>query len=442
MATETVPPTVVIDLGLERGEPETYTRPTRATTAGWFAPFVLALAVLVTMVGSAAPARPPLTELISLPVGPADSYTVTADGKLLAQTLGTLTSFDLRTGEQQWQVGMEAPTFRLVTVDGVVLVRPWAMGTDQPGTSAIEVHTGTARWRHAGRVMTVPGSDALLAVTDVKSLSSSGRRIQGPVDAIDPSTGRDRWTVDVPSTAVMLGVPGPGGEPPRMLLVRDDRTMALHDLVTGRRLASASIPPADYDPKNPIVSGGLILLRHPAPDGGTTISAYDPVTLALRWRRPAGGTFDVEGCMPLVCLAGPDGVAGVDPETGGIQWYQPTWRGVEMRGNLLVAYGAPSGRGDPVGLADPATGRVVTDLRGWSPMTETVNPGSENEVLVSRTIDNGARSMVAIARPRNAQPQIISDLPPGTGDCQSVPGRLICRSAAGQLIVWAYRSTG
>lgn len=442
MATETVPSTVVIDLGLERGEPDTYLRPGVATTAGWFRPVMVLLGVLAVLAGSAAPPRPALTRLISLPVGPADSYTVTADGKLLAQTLGTLTSIDLRTGSQEWQVGMNAPTYRLRAVDGVVLIRPWSINAGDPGTSAVDLTTGAVRWAHPGSIMTVPGSDALLAVTDVRSLSSSGRRIQGPVDAVDPVTGRNRWTVGVPSTAVLLGVPGPAGAGPRMLLVRDDRTMELHDLATGRRLASVPVPPADYDPDNPTVSGGMILLRHPGAGGGTMISAYDPVTLARRWERPAGGTFEVERCAPLACLAGPDGVAGVDPATGGIVWYQPAWRGVEMRGNLLVAYASPSGTGDPVGLADPATGKVVTDLHGWRPMTATVNPGSENEVLVSRTVDNEARSMVAIARPGGAQPQLISDLPAGTGDCQSVPGRMICRTTAGQLIVWAYRQKG
>jgi outer membrane protein assembly factor BamB len=439
MATETAFSTVVIDLGLERGEPETYTRPTRATTAGWFGPFLVVLGLLATLTASAGPGPAPLTSLVSMPVGPADSYTVTDDGRLLAQTLGTLVSDDLRTGRQQWQVGLPAPTYRLRSLDGVVLIRPWSIVAGDPGTAAVDIRTGTSRWSHPGNVVTIAGSDALLAVTDVRSLSISGRRIQGPVDSVDPVTGAVRWTVTVPSTAVLLGVPGPAGSAPRMALVRDDQTITVHDLSTGRQLASGVLPPADYDPDNPIVSGGMILLRHYVPGSGTLISAYDPVTLARRWERPAGGTFDIEACAPLACLAGPDGVTGVDPRTGGMVWYQPTWRGVDMRGNLLIAYAAPSGTGDAVGLADPLTGRVLTDLRGWRPMTSTVNPGSENEIVVSRVVDNGARSMVAIARPGRAVPQVISDLPPGTGDCQSIPGRLICRSAAGQLNVWAYR---
>jgi hypothetical protein len=36
-------------------------------------------------------------------------------------------------------------------------------------------------------------------------------------------------------------------------------------------------------------------------------------------------------------------------------------------------------------------------------------------------------------------PQPLADLPPGTGDCQAAPNRLVCRSTSGDLTVWAYR---
>jgi len=47
--------------------------------------------------------------------------------------------------------------------------------------------------------------------------------------------------------------------------------------------------------------------------------------------------------------------------------------------------------------------------------------------------------MVAVARPGDRQPRLLADLPAGTGDCQAVPGRLVCRSMYGELVVWAYR---
>ena len=80
------------------------------------------------------------------------------------------------------------------------------------------------------------------------------------MESLDPRTGNARWRVDVPSTAVLLGIPGPGDARPRMMLLHDNRTAAVHDLATGETLATAELPPANYGPENPTVSGGL----HPA----------------------------------------------------------------------------------------------------------------------------------------------------------------------------------
>jgi hypothetical protein len=88
---------------------------------------------------------------------------------------------------------------------------------------------------------------------------------------------------------------------------------------------------------------------------------------------------------------------------------------------------------------DPASGRVLADLHRWRLLAGLAGP---DQLLVTRMVDGGARTIVAVAGPRNRQPRPLADLPPGTGDCQAAPGRLICRSTAGELNVWAYRPTG
>ena len=237
--------TIFIDLGLERGEPDTYLRPTRSTVPDWFPPMLIALLVLISSAASAAPPPPPLSTLLSLRVGPADSYTVTDDGQLLAQSVGTLSMYDLASGALRWRSDASVPTYRLRTGSGLVLMRPGSAGLSgmaDPGTTAISLADGVARWRRAGSVVTLAGGSVLLAVSGVRSLSGYGRRMQGPIDLIDPSTGQTRWQVNVPSTAALLGVPGPAGAPSRMLLVRDDRTAVVHDLATGVRLAVGPMP--------------------------------------------------------------------------------------------------------------------------------------------------------------------------------------------------------
>jgi outer membrane protein assembly factor BamB len=442
MGTETFTGnTVIIDLGLDRGEPETYRSPTRSTVSAWFGPLVVVLLVLISSVASASPPRPPLSEVFSLRLGSTDTYAVTDDGRLLTQAGGTLSLYDLGTGTRQWSSGSSAPAYRLRTGDGLVLMRPWSAGLSgvgDPGTTAISLRSGAAQWRRAGSVVTLAGSAALFAVTGVRSLSGTGRRVQGSVDRVDPVTGSTRWKVAVPSTAVLLTVPGPAGAPPRVLLVHDNRTAAVHDIATGALLTTGPLPPADYGPDNPAVSGGLILLRHPG-EHGPEISAYDPVTLGLRWSKPGGDTEAIVPCGPYACLTGASGVRAVDPATGATKWYRAAWRTVAQFGDRLLAYSSPAGSSELLGVIDPVAGRVATELPGWRPLSGAT---TGTAMVLTRVVDAGARSMVAVARPGSAQPRLIAELPPGSGDCQTAPGRLVCRSVTGELIVWSYEVKG
>ncbi|MFG1604186.1 PQQ-binding-like beta-propeller repeat protein [Actinoplanes sp. NPDC049265] len=425
--------TIVIDLGLDRGEPETYARPTRRTVAPWFAPVLIALLVLVVAGGSAAPPAPALSPLLTLRVGPADTYALTDNNELLAQTQGTLAAYDLATGTERWQIASDRPTYRLRAANGLVLMRPWtSYGPGRPNTTALSLATGLTRWRHDGTVMNLTGSDALLGVFAVRS-GGTNRRVQGPVQSLQPVDGTVLWEVQVPGTAVLLGVPGPGDAGPRMMLVHDNRTAAVHDLATGQKLASAELPAANYGPENPAVSGGVVLLRHLG-RYGVMISAYDPVTLQRLWQRSADTAYEVRDCGPVACLNSPDGVRGIDPATGAERWYRAGWRGVEQRGAMTLAYGTANGGADPVGIVDPSTGNVLSDLHGW----RIVGGTDGDRLLVTRDVAAGARTMVAVAEPGLPGPRPLADLPPGTGDCQAAPGRLVCRSASGELVVWAY----
>ncbi|GAA0551525.1 hypothetical protein GCM10010172_37300 [Paractinoplanes ferrugineus] len=426
---------LVIDLGYDRGEPPSYGSPSRRTFPSWVPVALLGALVLLFAGASAAPADPALNPVFRLQIGPADTYAVTADGQLLAQTFGQLTSYGLDRGQLRWQAAQATPGYRLRLGGGLVLLRPWTTSSGEPGTTAVSAHTGAARWERPGNVVTVAGSDSLLAVDSVRSLTGTGRRVQGDVAAVDPRTGGTLWSVHVPSTAVLLGLPGVADEGSRMLLVHDDRTLAVHDLRTGRRLASTTVPGADYNPDNPVVAGGKILLRHPGTDG-PEISAYDPVTLRQQWTEPAQNAYELAACGQLACLSGAGQVRAIDPATGDQRWAHPGWAGVTQNGTSLIAYAGSDGT-DPVGVLDPRTGRVRTELDGWIPITGS--GGADGRLLLIRSVDGGARTMVAVAHPGDPRPRLLAALPAGTGDCQAAPARLICRTTYGELVVWSYQ---
>jgi outer membrane protein assembly factor BamB len=423
----------VIDLGTGHGALESYDRPLRSTVPRWFTPVLLAVLLLISSAASAAPARPPFTALLRIPLGPADPYLITATGWLLTQTNGQITAYDLGSGTLRWQAGRSTPVYRLRTGDGLVLMQPWTTAGAADGTTAISMATGARVWDNPRSVITIAGSDTLLAVTGTRSLSGTNRRVQGLIEVLDPANGVGRWQVRVPSTAVVLGVPGPSGSGPRMLMVRDDRTARLFDFADGRELIVRDLPAANYGPENPVVAGGVVLLRHPGASG-MEVSAYDPATLRELWTKAADGTLEVRPCGLLACLLGQDGVHAFEPTTGDKRWDRPGWQTVTERGPALLAY-PDTDISRPVGLVDGATGRVLVGLRGWLPLPGANGAG---DLLVSREVPPGARTMVAVADRESGRLRPIAQLPAATGECEAAPGRLVCRSMTGELVVWAY----
>src|SRR5690349_11017974 len=113
--------TFVIDLGFGRGVPESYARPQGSTVPQWFAPVLVVVLLLLSSAASAAPPKPPFTALLRVPLGPADPYLVTGAGRLLTQTSGLITAYDLGTGALRWQAGQSVPVYRLLTGNGLVL---------------------------------------------------------------------------------------------------------------------------------------------------------------------------------------------------------------------------------------------------------------------------------------------------------------------------------
>ncbi|MFC7527214.1 PQQ-binding-like beta-propeller repeat protein [Actinoplanes sp. GCM10030250] len=437
MGADTFSDIAVIDLGLERGEPESYHRPGRRTTPSWFGPALVAVLLLLTTAASVPPAPAPIAEVLRVPIGPGDPYAITG-GRLLVQSAGLLSSYRLADGERHWQVVQNEPVYRLRTAGGLLLLQPSTVRGVDPGTTAVALTSGDRQWHTPHNVVAFPGASLLFAVDGVRSSSSGRRRVQNTVEVLDPAIGLARWRVRVPNTAVLTSVPGTGGGPSWIMLVRDDQVADLYDVTSGAHLASRKLPMTDYDPDNPVAVGGVVLLRHPG-SYGIQVSAYDAGTLQPLWTRLARGTERVRACGELACLTGRNGVRAIETGTGAERWRQPAWRSIERFGSRTVAYGpTATGTDQPVAEVDPATGQVLTDLTGWKPVPGTAEDG---ELLVTREIDPGPRTMVAVVAAGLDRPRLFTELPEGTGDCQATADRLVCRSMYDELIVWEHRAS-
>ncbi|GIG92399.1 outer membrane protein assembly factor BamB family protein [Plantactinospora endophytica] len=389
--------TVLIDLGVERGLPDAETPPSpgsRRVSVRWLAGLFSGLLVLFGLT-AAAPPGGALRPTGSLDVPAESTYFVADDVLLVSAALvgrsSTLTAYDLPSGERRWTVPVTiAGRHHAERVGDLLLVAEVDSVGRRTVTAARSARTGEIRWSRPGRVIRVAGSEVGLGVSEVRSVSGAGRRLEGAVEAVDLATGEVRWRLPLSSTAVVQPVPG---VPDRVLVVNDNVTAELHDLATGALVGTGELPPADYAQSNPRVVGDRLVLRHPVGQE-PTISGYDLPGLSLRWTRPGAGTGEVvRDCAGMACLDGESRVVALDPVTGAEQW----------------------SRARPYGWNS-----IV-----WSP-----------DILI-RPEAYGGRSLLAVAD--GAELRIIGALPAGVVDCRAGSTALVCRTAPDRLGLWRLR---
>jgi hypothetical protein len=257
-------------------------------------------------------------------------------------------------------------------------------------TTAVDRVDGAVRWRRIGAVVTVPGAGAGLAVSEVRSSSSPGRRVEGAIEAVDLATGRTLWMTSVPSTAVAEVV----ADPAVAVVVHDSGRAEVRDLATGGLRAVRTLPPADYAPDNPRPAGGMLVLRHPD-RGGMVLTGYDLSTLNTRWRRPAVTPREVrwEPCGDLLCARTTDLDWTLDPVTGDV-------------------------------TRAPGVGVLWRTVRG-------------TDGLVARDLDGDRLLFAADAdADSGAGPRAIGALPAGYRDCRSGVAAVVCRAAPAGFAVF------
>ncbi|MDR7273520.1 hypothetical protein [Catenuloplanes atrovinosus] len=418
-----MPAAVTIDLGVpaddEWGGTGAAWRPSRGLLAA-----VLAVLLVFTLAGSA-PLSASGWRAGQLPIAAGDDFALVGDLLVVAEE-STVTAYRVPRLDPVWTVSVPASEGHSLTRAGDLLVIGGLNGVGrQLESTAVTVATGAVRWRHQGRIIPLPGSDVLLAVSDVPSVSASGRRLTGAIDGID-AFGMRRWSVRLPSSAV--AVPLPGGQ---FLLVHDDGATEVRDAGDASVRATGEFPAAAYAPDNPRLVGSTVVLRHPG-DNTSRISGYDVRTLAHRWSRTVGGLQSVDECGELVCLGTTIGVRALDPRDGSSAWVSPSWRRALSWGDVTVAYGRPTGVDARLALVEPMTGGPLLDLSAWQQVTSV----TDDVVLAHPDAARGDTLVATVASDRRSV-RVLGAIPAASGGCRAGGGVLACRQGGGILGVWA-----
>ncbi|WP_410817919.1 PQQ-binding-like beta-propeller repeat protein [Micromonospora sp. 050-3] len=383
---------VLIELGDDRGAPLEGRGPPPQVSRRWR---VAALVAACVLLGGAAPAAG-LTPQVG-PAVPARATVLGAGPLLLVvdpdPNPPTLSAYDSAApnGPPRWRVTVPPAAGWSAEVAGDLLLlveRDQALGARV--TTARSLRTGQPLWRRPERVYAA-GNEAV-AVREVRSAAEPGRRVEGTVHGVDPATGATRWSVPLPSTAVLRALPGLPG---RVLLVQDDGLVRLLDARDGTERGRGQLPPADYGPDNPQVVGAHLVLRHPN-GAAVALTGYDLPGLVPRWRAPAQpGELTLRPCQGLICGQDEHGRWAIDAGTGARVWTWPAgarWRTV----------GGP---------------RVATE-----------------PLVVLGMAADGRRSLVATVG-RDGH-RVSAVLPAGVTDCRRVGAGLICRDGTARRTFW------
>ncbi|WP_328416659.1 PQQ-like beta-propeller repeat protein [Micromonospora sp. NBC_00389] len=384
---------VLIELGDDRGAPlDDLGPPSPAASRPGRVGLLLAACALLG--GAAAPVH--LTPRVG-PALPARATVLSAGPLLLVVDAGTdppaLSAYDAAVPHRpaRWRVTVPPATrWSAEAADDLLLLTERDQVGRATATTARSVRTGQPLWRRPERVYAA--GDAAVAVSEVRSAAEPGRRVEGTVHGVDPATGATRWSVPVPSTAVLRALPGTPG---RVLLVQDDGLARLLDARDGAVRGQGRLPPADYGPDNPQVIGGHLVLRHPT-GSGAALTGYDLPGLSRRWQVPVEpGELTLRPCQGLVCGRDRLGRWAMDAGTGMRRW---TW---------------------------PAGARWHT-LAG-------ARIGAEPLLLLG-TASDGRRTLVATVG--RDGPRVRAVLPAGLTDCRQAGAGLICRDGAARVTVW------
>lgn len=327
----------VIDLGLDRGEPEPPPGPAVRRRRRWSARArwgaAAATVLLASSLGGAAvPTGRSLERAWSLPNAggedlPFGTFAV-RDDRLYLLARGRLTAYHLADGRVDWEIELDiADEYASIwPIADVLLVTDM---TAAEVVTAYDQDSGELRWRQPGGAVQ-QGDDRLMLN---RTGSGSSRRGSGmELIDIDPGTGK------AIGSGVWLdsdsGIETPSWEAPdgaRYLFdLNRDGELTRFDLATGAAVQRVQTPHVEREPdtwyNQLVVQNGLLMVSVSGGETPESLAAYDPGTLTHLWT-VSGGLYSTP-CGELVCVFVEEPGSGtpyehiraVDPVTGASPW--------------------------------------------------------------------------------------------------------------------------
>lgn len=313
-------------------------------------------------------------------------------------------------------------------------------------TVALESGTGRIRWSAAARVTAGGGGTGMVVERifrpgtryDQESgdpgmlyFSADGQPHTEPpvrteVRGIDLATGEVLWTAGPPGSVTADVVPG---DRPAVLVTASDR-LTLHDARTGAVLREAVLPErAGSGPSTSDVVGDVALVGY---DAAGLETGYDTRTLEELWTRDSHAGMDPPSCAGLLCAGSRDETLVLDPRTGRTAWSLSSAADLEAAAGWVLR--TDPSTGDPVALADPATGVSRTDLTGWTGVVESF----AGHVLLLRRDNPGGGQTFGAVRPGSPEVRTLGVADLDGAECGGDDRYLVCRDLRG-LRIWTYR---
>jgi hypothetical protein len=476
MAATTARP-VVIELGEGRVPPR-LDRPAALSVRAHLPAATIALAAtLLLATGSASPGQPAVVET-RIPAALGDAmeivgdrlYVIPPDPGFPDGRIRPVSAYQLPGGQRLWQTRLPVRgTVRNTFVgDATLLISAQAESTVQ--TVALDTGSGQVRWQRP-----------YIAI----GLSASGRRavtvggtpgpapVPQPVEAVEVRTGQPVWSYAVPidgwhylsyglppattaAEAAAAGLAGSGQAPAavRSVVAQPTGHVVVRDLETGQVTAAGELGPrAGTSSPIPLpifqVAGDLLLADW-ANDGRRMASAYDLVTLDLRWRQQLSLSTEYVSadCGGQLCVfAGSGGLRVLDQGTGQTRWSDPRWALAEtLAGTLLVHAWQLPVPGSWSAVVDPLTGRVLLDLGRWITTRSAWAGGCRLDgcggvgLPAVRLDSTAGRAWFGTVDLVSLAIRVLGSASDVSGDCRPGADWVVCRRANASIGVWTYRS--